>query len=135
MIRAELKNGTIWLSADPESANLAQRIHGAYRTGKMQPLTWMCPLNYEVIDDLKREKVRVTPELAQCGRAMLRIREYVETQKLAQTVDPMRAIPIKTGYRLFNHQVKAFNIALALFGYDAQNIVETKEGDVHVHVQ
>lgn len=120
MIRAELKGDTIFLSAEQESAIYIQRIRGAFRTSKMPPLTWALQLTYDAIDDLRREKVLVSPELAQKARSMLAARKYVDAQKAAEKVEPMKPIPIKADYSLFNHQVKAFNIALALFGYDTQ---------------
>lgn len=135
MIRAELKGDTIFLSAERESAIYIQRIRGAFRTSKMPPLTWALKLTCDAIDDLRREKVLVSPELAQKARSMLAARKYVDEQKAADKVEPMKPIPIKADYSLFNHQVKAFNIALALFGYDTESTDSAKGGDVHVHVQ
>ena len=124
MIRAELRNGTVWLSADKDSSVLIQRLRGASRTNKMPPLTWRMPLTYDTIDELRREKIPVSPALADRAKQMMKARKYVDRQKAADVVTPMRPIPIKEGFSLFNHQVKAFNIALALFGYD-------EEGDGH----
>lgn len=116
MIQAELKGSMIFLSADRDSAIYIQRIRGAFRTSKMPPLTWALPLTYDAIDDLRREKVLVSPALAQKARSMLAARKYVDEQKAAEKVEPIKPIPIKADYSLFNHQVKAFNIANALFG-------------------
>lgn len=134
MIQAELKGSMIFLSADRDSAIYIQRIRGAFRTSKMPPLTWALPLTYDAIDDLRREKVLVSPALAQKARSMLAARKYVDEQKAAEKVEPMKPIPIKADYSLFNHQVKAFNIALALFGYDTQRSDSAEGGDAHVHV-
>ena len=120
MIRAELKNNTIWLSADKDSAVHIQRLRGASRTNKMPPLTWRMPLTYDTIYELRREKIPVSAALAERAKQMLKARKYVDRQKAADVVTPMRPIPIKEGFSLFNHQVKAFNIALALFGYDEE---------------
>lgn len=48
------------------------------------------------------------------------IQQYVAAQKTAHTVSPIRPIPIKPSYQLYTHQVKAYNIALALMGYDPE---------------
>ena len=48
------------------------------------------------------------------------VQRYVEAQKTAWTVSPVRPIPIKSAYQLYTHQVKAYNIALALMGYDPE---------------
>lgn len=118
MIRAELKNNTVWLSADKDSAVLIQRLRCASRTNKMPPLTWRMPLTYDTIDDLRLEKIPVSPALGQRTKRMMTARKYVEQQKAAEKVTPMAEIPIREGFSLFNHQVTAFNIALALFGYE-----------------
>ena len=118
MIRADLRNGTVWLSADKDSAVLIQHLRGASRTNKMPPLTWRMPLTYDTIDELRREKIPVSPALGQRAKRMMTARKYVDQQKAAEKVTPMAAVPIREDFSLFNHQVKAFNIALALFGYE-----------------
>lgn len=116
MIRAELDGYQIKLTTDREDFANIKRLYGAFRTNRMPPHTYIMPLNYESIDELRREKVLVTPALAQKARSMLAARKYVDEQKAADKVEPMKPIPIKADYSLFNHQIKAFNISLALFG-------------------
>lgn len=48
------------------------------------------------------------------------VQRYVEAQKTARTVCPICPIPIKPAYQLYTHQAKAYNIALALMGYDPE---------------
>lgn len=120
MIRAELDGSQIKLTIDREDFANVKRLYTAFRTNRMPPQTYVMPLNYESIDELRREKVLVTPALAQKARSMLAARKYVDEQKAAEKVEPIKPIPIKVDYSLFNHQIKAFNIALALFGYEVE---------------
>ena len=48
------------------------------------------------------------------------VQKYVEAQKTAWTVCPIRPIPIKPEFPLYAHQVRAYNIALVLMGYDPE---------------
>ena len=41
-----------------------------------------------------------------------------------EKVEPLQPIPIKAPYSLYQHQVKAYNIALALFGRGARKAVK-----------
>lgn len=116
MIRAELEGSQIKLTTDREDLFNIKRLYGAFRTNRMPPQTYIMPLNYESIDELRREKVLCSPQLAQRAKAMIATRKYVDEQKTADKVEPLCPIPIKADYSLFNHQVKAFNIAHALFG-------------------
>jgi len=52
--------------------------------------------------------------------AWSQVYRYVESQKTAWTVCPINPIPIKPEYHLYTHQVRAYNIALALMGYDPE---------------
>lgn len=118
-MRATLKNKTIFLEAkDNGDALTIKNLPSATRTNKMPPLTWFMPLTFETVDALRQHRIPVSPELASTARSMLAARRYVDRMKAAEIVSPARAIPIRDGYKLFNHQVKAFNIALALYGYD-----------------
>lgn len=120
MIRAYLDSSQIKLTAEQDDHAAIKRLHGAFRTNRMPPMTWVMPLTLDSVEELRREKTPCSPELAKCARAMLDAHRFVDAQKAADKVEPIRPIPIKEGFSLFNHQVKAFNIALALFGYPAQ---------------
>lgn len=118
-MRATVKGRTIFLEGrDNGDALMIKNLPNATRTNKMPPLTWFMPLTFETIDALRTHRIPVSPELGEQARAMLAARRYVDRMKAAETVTPAREIPIRDGFKLFNHQVKAFNIALALYGYD-----------------
>ena len=48
------------------------------------------------------------------------VQRFVESQKTVWTACPIHPIPIKPEYHLYTHQVRAYNIALALMGYDPE---------------
>ncbi len=118
MIRARLDKGEVLIEADAEGALTVCRLHGATRTRQMPPLTWRMPLTLDTLAALKRERVPVTMELAAHAQKMFRAQKYVERMKAADKVQPMCPVPIREGCTLYNHQIKAYNIALALFGYE-----------------
>lgn len=124
MIRAKLKDGVVYLQADATDVPIIHRLQGASRTSKMPPLTWWMPMTMETVAALKCEHIPVSPELAQRAKEMLRSKAYIDRMKAADHVEPMRAIPIREGCVLYNHQVKAYNIALSLFGYEEEGGTE-----------
>ena len=46
-----------------------------------------------------------------------KIDNFVGNMKKTNKVFPMATVPVKEGVNLYQHQVKAFNIMLALYGY------------------
>lgn len=119
MVKAFLDGDEVRLTAEPSDIPTIKRLRSASRTNRMPSLTWAMPLTFDAVEELRREKIPCNSALAKRAQAMLDAHRFVDAQKAADNVDPIRPIPIKKGFNLFNHQVKAFNIALALFGYPA----------------
>lgn len=119
MVKAFLDGDEVRLTAEPSDIPTIKRLRSASRTNRMPPLTWVMPLTFDSVEELRREKIPCNSELAKRAQAMLAAHRFVDAQKTADKVEPIRPIPIKEGFSLFNHQVKAFNITLALFGYPA----------------
>lgn len=117
MMRATLDDARILVTADADGAEIAAALPGVTRTAKMPPCTWHMALNAESIDRLREAGARASPELIAEAKRLLATRHYVEAQKQAAHVEPLRPIPVKEGTQLYNHQIKAYNIALALYGY------------------
>lgn len=46
-----------------------------------------------------------------------RVSNFVENLKKPRYVHPMATVPVKKGVSLFQHQIRAYNIMLALYGY------------------
>ena len=99
------------------------RIPGARRKGE----AWEMPATLDTCTELKLLRVPFTNELSDFGNRLYKVQRYIEHVKLqTDNVEPLQPIPIKAPYSLYQHQVKAYNIALALFGRGARK----KEGDV-----
>lgn len=99
------------------------RIPGAKRRGDV----WEMPATLDTCVELKRLRVEFSEALSNFGNRQYRIQKYIEHVKLqTDKVEPLQPIPIKAPYSLYQHQVKAYNIALALFGRGARK----KECDV-----
>ena len=99
------------------------RIPGAKRRGGI----WEMPSTLDTCISLQSLRVPFTEELTAFMNRQGRIQKYIEHVKLqTEKVEPLQPIPIKAPYSLYQHQVKAYNIALALFGRGARK----KEGDV-----
>lgn len=90
----------------------ASRIPGAKRAG---PLAWNFPASLDTCEHLQGQGVVFTEQLERWATLLRKISRYVEKMKRADTAEPLRPIPIKAPYQLYTHQIKAYNIALALF--------------------
>lgn len=98
--------------------NCAARIRG-------KPLQYTLPVAFNSTTELARRHAELSHELQQLAQKLETIDRYVLHIKNQEHVEPLQPVPIKAPYTLFQHQVKAFNIALALFGRGAK-----KRGDV-----
>lgn len=127
MIKASLEGRTITITADPESAATVTRIQGISRTAKMPPLTWHLPFTLENVAQLRAARALASPGLIQAVKDAAAAARYVEHIKTVQVVEPIRPAPVKPGVTLYQHQIRAFNIALSLFGYKPTSM---KGGDV-----
>lgn len=82
---------------------------------------WRLPLTLDSCEELTAQRIPQTAELAEYAGRLKRIQRYIEKTKLSEgAVEPLQPVPIKKPYSLYNHQVKAYNIALALFGRGAK---------------
>lgn len=91
-----------------------------------KPLEYLLPLALNSVSELKRRKAALSPDLAQAARRLETIDKYVLHVKNQEHVEPLQPVPIKAPYTLYQHQIKAYNIALALFGRGARK----RGGDV-----
>lgn len=81
---------------------------------------WEMPATLDTCSALKNLKVDFSEGLSDFGNKQWRIQRYIEHVKLSEKVEPLQPIPIKAPYSLYQHQIKAYNIALALFGRGAR---------------
>lgn len=117
MIRARIEDGRIVAQADADGAAIMIKMPGATRSARMPPRTWSMALSGENIDALRAVGARASPELVAEAKRIMNTRRYIEQQKVATHVEPMKPMPLKPSIHPYQHQIKAYNIALALFGY------------------
>lgn len=111
--RIDPETGKIVVSGRAAETRYISRIPGA----KIQKDgAWRLPLTLDSCEELKAQKIALSTELEAVSERLRRIQRYIDQVKLKQEVAPLQPIPIKAPYHLYQHQVKAFNIALALFG-------------------
>ena len=118
MAIAELINGQVTVRGSAEELRYVNKIPGAKRGMNG---AWTVPATLDTCVELKNQRIPVSEELAAYGNRLYRIQKYIEHVKLqTDKVEPLQPIPIKAPYSLYQHQIKAYNIALALFGRGAR---------------
>lgn len=116
--KAEItQDGRIRLECTAGFPVWVNRIPGAKR---MRDGSWQMPLTLDTCAELRRFYVDFSEALADYEKHAEKVRKYVDGVKGADHVEPLQPIPIKAPYALYQHQVKAYNIALALFGRGAK---------------
>lgn len=90
------------------------QIPGAKRAFRAPGNTWTAPLTVDTCSALKHYGVLFTPDLETYFTRATKVRRYIEHQKTAERVDALKPPPLKAPYSLYEHQKKAFNIALVL---------------------
>ena len=110
---ADVDGDRIRLTSAWEAGVWASRIPGAKRAGDG---AWMMPATLDTCVELRKHRVIFSPTLEQCEARADKVRRYIESVKRADRVEPLKPVPIKAPYALYQHQIKAYNIALALRG-------------------
>ena len=113
-LRADVTpEGRILLDCGDGFAPFASRIPGAKRVSGGN---WTMPATLDTCVELRKHKVAFSDGLAACEARADKVRRYIESVKRADTAEPLKPVPIKAPYHLYQHQIKAYNIALALRG-------------------
>lgn len=119
MISADISGGRIALDvrlASPAEQARLRQVRGVQRV-KGGDLT--APLYPAVAEDLRRSGVQLSKQLLSYLRYAARTADYVNAQKTQRaTPAPLLGpMPIKPAYKPYGHQVRAYNISLALLLY------------------
>lgn len=77
---------------------------------------WTMPATLDTCLELRKHGVEFSEQLAACEARADKVRRYIESVKRSDAVEPLKPVPIKEPYHLYQHQIKAYNIALALRG-------------------
>ena len=119
--------GRILVSGKADVLLYVSRIPGAKKADQLANgyTAYTLPATLDSCMALKKLRIPLSKALSDYGNQQWKIQKYVEKVKL-QTgkVEPLQPIPIKAPYSLYQHQVKAYNIALALFGRGARKEAE-----------
>lgn len=140
MIRAKLESGMIACWGDQEGALALSRIPGCRHLPRTPIGTFALPLNLDTFAALGEAGTQMDAPLLAAGQRMVKIQRWIEKLKAAEKVKPVRPIPIKPQYSLYQHQIKAFDMALMLFGTwkdpkgDSGMKLRGRGGDIHEHV-
>ena len=111
MTEAEISRGGIQVdSTDPKTLASFARILGARRSGN----GILIPLSESTLNICIARKAHIGTALKAYGEGVQRVRRYTEYCKTADHVEPIKPIPIKQPYTMYQHQVRAYNIGLTL---------------------
>ena len=75
---------------------------------------WLLPLTAAMTALLQAHGAALSPQLARYAQGCERVQRYVEAVKLAGPGEPLKPPPLRAPYTLYQHQCKAYSIALAL---------------------
>ena len=118
MALAELEGNLITVRGKAEELRYVSRIPGAKRRPDG---VWAIPATLDTCTELNHQHIPMSDELSAFGNRQWKIQRYIEHVKLqTEKVEPLQPVPIKAPYTLYQHQIKAYNIALALFGRGAR---------------
>lgn len=118
MAIAEIREDRIRVTGEPYELRYIHRIPGARRG---MDGSWTMPLTLDSCTALQGQKVQLSEELAKVAGKLANIQRYIAHVKVqTDLVEPLQPVPIKAPYQLYQHQIKAYNIALALFGRGAR---------------
>lgn len=120
MAKAELTaDGRIIVRGQAQELRYVNMIPGA-KHRSTEP-AWILPATLDSCEELRSQRIPFSEELEAWAERLKRIQRYIEAVKLKEgDVMPLQPVPIKQPYSLYRHQVKAYNIALALFGRGAR---------------
>lgn len=114
-----LEDGHIEVEGTANELRFVSRIPGAKR--RPNSPAWTLPATLDSCVELQNQRIPFSEELNNYAARQQRVQQYIEKVKLKQgEVKPLQPVPIKPEFHLYNHQIKAFNIALALFGRGAK---------------
>ena len=105
--------GLIRMEGDARSSLWIQRLVGVKRC---RDGAWTMPASLDTCQTLLAQRVFFSPTLAAYAERADRIRRYIDSVKRQEHAEPLKPVPIKAPYALYQHQIKAYNIALALRG-------------------
>lgn len=119
MIRAKLESGMIACWGDQEGALALSRIPGCRHLPRTPIGTFALPLNLDTFAALGEVGAQMDAPLLTAGQRAQEVQRWVDRMKEAKRVKPVKPVPIKAEYSLYQHQIKAFNLGIVLRSFAA----------------
>ena len=110
-MKAKINNNLIEVRDCYEVKEFIKELPG--RRWNKDRLCWTIPLGLDNCFQLKKWGAEFSDELREAANQLYKDINKVRSIKLAETVEPIAPIPLK-GINPFQHQIKAYNIALKL---------------------
>ena len=121
---ADTQNRLILVSGQKEQLRYVSRIPGAKLRADG---VWRLPLTIGSCEELAAQRIPFDEGLATWYTKLRRVQRYIDQVKVKEgPVSPLQPVPIRAPYTLYQHQIKAYNIALALFGRGAKKEATAK---------
>ena len=109
-MQAVLKNGAIYVTDCFREKNLLKSIQGRRWDAKTK--AWVVPTTVDTIDALRTIPGRMDSQILHVYERLKQLREDTYTEKLAEHVKPIEPMPLIKNIKPFQHQIKAYNMAL-----------------------
>lgn len=118
MIRADIAGTRIALDTAQASPAEVAGIRLVKGVQSVRGEGFVAPLYPDVVETLNRAGVELSPRLQSYLRNAGRLRAYVEEQKSSPARPALiRQMPLKPAFVPYDHQARAYNIAVALLCY------------------
>lgn len=109
-MRAVLKNNVIEIYDAYLVKDAIKAIPG--RRWDPRRKVWTLPVTIEAIEQLRYIPGRIEPVILERYRELKRLQNQVKEQKVAEKVEPIEPMPLKSHIHPYQHQIKAYNLAL-----------------------
>lgn len=110
MLTANLSGEKIHVYNAYPVKNVIKTIPG--RKWNPKEKAWVLPVSIEAVETLDSLRCRFDPEIIAKYEEMKKRQEKITEIKTAQAVEPIEPIPIKSHIKAYQHQIKAYNLAL-----------------------
>lgn len=89
------------------------------RKARGRPDEWEVPVDLDVLHQLRAMGAMLDDQVTDIFYRLSKVQRWIEATKVAGQVEPLKPPPLKPGVRLYQHQVRAYNLALVLQAFAA----------------
>jgi SNF2 family DNA or RNA helicase len=109
-MQAVLKDGAIYVTDCFHEKELLKSIQGRRWDAKTK--AWVVPTTVDAIDALRTIPGRMDSQILHVYERLKQLQEDTNAEKFAEYVKPIEPMPLTKNIKPFQHQVKAYNMAL-----------------------